>query len=115
MCPLRPIRRFSSQGYARADGVSLASDWAYLTTCDGVEGACLAALIQSELNQTVTANPTWTNTHPNCTPTNLPNTTCQNWTNGTINLHGRTGFSELQNEDWTDASLDSCNKLDSLY
>lgn len=105
----------SSQGYARVDGVSLASDWSDLTTCDGVNGECLAAVILSEFNQPVTTQPTWSNTRPNGTPTIFTNGTCQNWTKGTNDVIGRIGFSELQDEDWTDAVGDPCNRLDSLY
>lgn len=106
----------SAQGYARVDGVSLASDWADLTTCDPDTGDCLAALlILSEFNQPVTSNPTWTNTRTDGTAGGATNVHCQNWTVGTNLFTGNTGASELRDTGWTEFGIDPCNRANSLY
>ncbi|MDQ2654692.1 MAG: hypothetical protein M3Z20_16790 [Chloroflexota bacterium] len=107
----------SAQGYQLVNGVSIASDWTDLTTCEaGPTGECLAAaLVLSECNQPVISNPTWTNTRTNGTPGGVTNEHCQNWTVGTNAFTGNIGFSALQDADWTEASFDACNSANSLY
>ena len=105
----------SAQGYARVDGVSIASDWADLTTCEAGDGECLAADIQSEFNQPVISNAVWTNTRTNGSPGGITNVHCQNWTVGTNLFAGNTGASELKDADWTESTLDPCNRSNSLY
>lgn len=105
----------SAQGYALVDGVSIASDWADLTTCDGIAGACLEALlVLSEFNQPV-VNAAWTNTKTDGSPGGTTNVHCQNWTVGNNLFTGNTGFPELADDNWTRASFDPCNRGNSLY
>lgn len=107
----------SAQGYALVTGDLIASDWSDLTTCEaGPDGECLAtALVLSEFNQPVTANAAWTNTRTDGSPGGITNVHCQNWTVGTNLFIGNTGFPELADTNWTRASIDPCNRGNSLY
>ena len=104
----------SAQGYARVDGDLIATDWGELTTCAADQSDCLdAALNLNEFNQPAISNPIWTNTKSSGASTGTQH--CQNWTVGTNSFVGRTGFSELTDADWTEASGSPCTSGNSLY
>ncbi|MEZ4563262.1 MAG: hypothetical protein R2853_11040 [Thermomicrobiales bacterium] len=108
-------RKLLRAGYARVDGVSLASDWADLTTCDPDTGDCLAALlILSEFNQPVTSNP-WTNTRTDGTAGGATNVHCQNWTVGTNLFTGNTGLQIEMQAGLSSVSTPATGQPSSLY
>jgi len=108
----------SAEGYRRVDGVTIASNWDDLTTCDEVSNtgtACLDAAINvTELNQLGGGGSVWTNTTTRGTERQFP-AHCQNWTNGTSGT-GLTGTSRFDNFGWTESPiLQPCTAPFSLY
>lgn len=95
--------------YELADGTMVAHGWSGLTTPP------LAHAIDQEADGTPTldAQYVWTNTETDGMPTGSEH--CVNWTSSLMSENGDYGLSEKDDDQWTHAATDTCNRFNFLY
>ena len=104
----------SAKGYQRVDGVTIAADWADLTTCDGPSSACLQNIISRTENNAPAGlvDKVWTGTETDGTGGNAH---CENWTAGFPSLGIMGDSLEDRNGHWTHIPQGRCEESKHLY